>query len=48
MDKKDSTGSPKDSEKKDADGFQTPSRKHRASTATVESASDKEDAMGNA
>jgi hypothetical protein len=45
MDKKDFTGSPKDSEKKDADGFQTPSRKHRASAVSVETALEKEDAV---
>jgi uncharacterized protein YigA (DUF484 family) len=44
-DKKDSTRFPKDSEKKDTDGFQTPSWKHRASTASVESASEKGDAV---
>jgi hypothetical protein len=46
MDKKDSTGSPKDSEKRDADGFQTPSRKHRAFAASIEAALEKEDAVG--
>jgi hypothetical protein len=44
-DKKDATGSPKDSEKKDADGFQTPSRKHRASAVSIEAASEKEDVV---
>jgi hypothetical protein len=44
-DKKDAIGSPKDSEKKDADGFQTPSRKHRASAASIEAVLAKEDVM---
>jgi hypothetical protein len=48
MDKKDATVSLKDSENKDADGFQTPSRKHKGISSIHQSCISNGRCSGNA